>query len=50
MKAVNASLGAIYQRLTGGQGDAYLAFTEDALLLFSEGVHFHVRSALHVNA
>lgn len=43
MKAVNGSLGSIYQKLTAGQGDAYLSFTEDALLLFAEGVHFHVR-------
>lgn len=44
MKAVNGQIGPIYQKLTGGQGDAYLTFTEDALLLFTEGVHFHVRS------
>ena len=43
MKAVNGSLGGIYQKLTAGQGHAYLSFTEDALLLFAEGVHFHVR-------
>ena len=43
MKAVNGRLGSIYQKLTAGQGDAYLSFTEDALLLFAEGVHFHVR-------
>lgn len=45
MKAVNGKIGPIYQKLTAGQGDAYLTFTEDALLLFAEGVHFHVRSA-----
>ena len=44
MKAVNGKIGPIYQKLTAGQGDAYLTFTEDALLLFAEGVHFHVRS------
>lgn len=44
MKAVNGEIGPIYQKLTGGQGDAYLTFTEDTLLLFTEGVHFHVRS------
>ena len=43
MKAVNGSLGGIYQKLTAGQGDAYLTYTEDCLLLFAEGVHFHVR-------
>ena len=43
MSAVNANLGGIYQKLTAGQGDAYLSYTEDALLLFAEGVHFHVR-------
>ena len=43
MKAVNCSLGGIYQKLTAGQGDAYLTYTEDTLLLFAEGVHFHVR-------
>lgn len=45
MKAVNGSLGDIYQKLTAGQGDAYLTYTEDTLLLFAEGVHFHVRCA-----
>ncbi len=45
MRAVNGSLGSIYQKLTAGQGDAYLTYKEDALLLFAEGVHFHVRSA-----
>ena len=44
MKAVNGEIGPIYQKLTGGQGDAFLTFTEDALLLFTEGVHYHVRS------
>jgi len=44
-KAVNCSLGGIYQKLTAGQGDAYLTYTEDTLLLFAEGVHFHVRCA-----
>ena len=44
MKAVNGEIGPIYQKLTGGQGDVYLTFTQDALLLFAEGVHFHVRS------
>ena len=48
MKAVNGSLGGIYQQLTGGQGDACLTYTEDALLLFAEGVHFHVRHALRI--
>ena len=47
MKAVNGSLGGIYQQLTGGQGDACLTYTEDALLLFAEGVHFHVRHVSH---
>ena len=45
MKAVNSSLGGIYQKLTAGLGDAYLTYTEDTLLLFAEGVHFHVRCA-----
>jgi hypothetical protein len=45
MEAVNCSLGGIYQKLTAGQGDAYLTYTEDTLLLFAEGVHFHVRCA-----
>ena len=43
MKAVNSHLGSIYQQLTAGKGDAYLSYTEDALLLFAEGVSFHVR-------
>ncbi|DBA92979.1 TPA: hypothetical protein ACH3X2_003324 [Trebouxia sp. C0005] len=47
MKAVNGSLGDIYQKLTAGQGDAYLTYTEDTLLLFAEGVHFHVRPDAH---
>lgn len=47
MKAVNSSLGGIYQKLTAGQGDAYLTYTEDTLLLFAEGVHFHVRPDAH---
>ena len=46
MKAVNANLGVIYQKLTAGQGDAYLSYTTNALLLFAEGVQFHVRSLL----
>ncbi|KAL3150462.1 hypothetical protein ABBQ32_000288 [Trebouxia sp. C0010 RCD-2024] len=47
MKAVNGKIGPIYQKLTAGQGAAYLTFTEDALLLFAEGVHFHVRPDAH---
>ncbi len=45
MEAVNCSLGGIYKQLTAGQGDAYLTYTEVTLLLFAEGVHFHVRCA-----
>ena len=44
MKAVNSRLGSVYQQLTAGKGDAYLSYTEDALLLFADGVGFHVRS------
>ncbi|DBA79041.1 TPA: hypothetical protein ACH3X1_008903 [Trebouxia sp. C0004] len=47
VEAVNCSLGGIYQKLTAGQGDAYLTYTEDTLLLFAEGVHFHVRPDAH---
>lgn len=43
MKAVNSRLGSVYQQLTAGKGDAYLSYTEDALLLFADGVGFHVR-------
>ena len=43
MKAVNSRLGSVYQQLTAGKGGAYLSYTEDALLLFADGVGFQVR-------
>ena len=43
MQRVSACLGRIYKQLTGGPGDAYFSHSQDALLLFAEGVAFHVR-------
>ena len=40
---VNTKLSAVYQQLTGGQGDAYCSYIEDKLAAFTEGVTFHVR-------
>jgi len=45
LRAANAALAAIYRRLSGGQGDAYLAYADDRLLLFADGVTLHVRRA-----
>ena len=45
LRTANAALAAIYRQLTGGQGDAYLAFADDRLLLFADGVTLHVRRA-----
>ncbi|KAK9828821.1 hypothetical protein WJX72_002267 [[Myrmecia] bisecta] len=43
MKLVNAQLTTIYQRLSGGQGDAYCSYTAEKLMLFADGVTFNVR-------
>ena len=45
LRAANAALAAIYRQLSGGQGDAYLAYADDRLLLFADGVTLHVRRA-----
>lgn len=45
LRTANAALAAIYRQLTGGQGDAYLAFADDRMLLFADGVTLHVRRA-----
>ena len=45
LRTANAALAAIYRQLTGGQGDAYLAFSDDRLLLFVDGITLHVRRA-----
>ena len=43
LRAVNVRLSSIYRALTGRAGDAYLAWTEDRLAAFADGVAFHVR-------
>ncbi len=43
LRAVNTHLAEVYRFLTGGEGDAYLRFTEDPRLLFTNGVELHVR-------
>ena len=43
LTAVNARLTGVYAQLTGGQGDAYCSYTEDAVAAFADGVNFHVR-------
>ena len=45
LRATNAALAAIYRRLVGGLGDARLAYADDRLLLFSDGITLHVRRA-----
>ena len=45
MQRVSACLGRVYKQLTGGCGDAYFSHSQDALLLFAEGIAFHVRQA-----
>ncbi|KAK9844013.1 hypothetical protein WJX81_001928 [Elliptochloris bilobata] len=47
LRTANAALAAIYRQLTGGQGDAYLAFADDRLLLFADGITLHVRPDQH---
>jgi hypothetical protein len=41
--AINEHLGRIYRQLTGNNGDAYLSYTAERRLLFSDGVNVNVR-------
>ena len=38
----------VYQFLTAAQGDAYLGYTQDKRLMFTNGITLHVRCAVRM--
>eukprot|EP00798_Chlamydomonas_sp_ICE-L_P004996 gene4996-34780_t len=43
LSTINAKLAEVYQYLTASQGDAYLGFTNEKRLLFTNGIVFNAR-------